>query len=128
MVDKSKIKILLVEDDEYLRDLYLEILQEEGYNVDVAINGEEGYNKLHKGGFDLVLLDIIMPKMDATQILKKLQQTPPEKKNKCIVFMTNLGQENIVKNGSVYGVSGYLIKSDLTPDVLLEKISRYLNS
>lgn len=126
MSESSTKKILLIEDDEFIRDLYVELLQDEGFAVDVAVDGEEGYNKMYAGGYDLVLLDIIMPKMDATQILKKLQDNPPSKKNRHIIFMTNLGQENIVKNGRNYGVEDYLIKSDLTPDQFLHKISKYL--
>ena len=125
-VDNSKYKILVVEDDEFIRDLYIELLTEKGYKVDQATNGEEGYDKIHKGGYDLILLDIIMPKMDATQVLKKLKKNPPKKKNKKIIFMTNLAQENVVNNGDKLGVDGYLIKSDLTPDQFLKKVSALL--
>ena len=126
MAGNNKYKILVVEDDQFIRDLYKELLEEKGYSIDLAVNGEEGYRKLCKGGYDLVLLDIIMPKMDATQVLKKLKKNPPKKKNKRIIFMTNLGQENIVKNGKDYGVDGYLIKSDLTPEQFLKKVAEYL--
>lgn len=126
MVDTSDKRILLVEDDEYIRDLYFELLKDTGYKVDYAVNGEEGYAKLKKGGYDLVLLDIIMPKMDATQILTKLKKSPPKKKNKHIIFMTNLAEDNTVKNGESLGVEGYLIKSDLTPDIFLKKVREYL--
>lgn len=122
MIDNSNYKILLVEDDEFIRELYVELLKDEGYKLDIAVNGEEGYKKMSAGGYDLVLLDIIMPKMDATQILKKLKSKPPKKKNKKILFMTNLAQERIVRNGEDYGVSGYMIKSDLTPEQFLNKV------
>jgi two-component system sensor histidine kinase and response regulator WspE len=119
-------RILVVEDDQFIRDLYVELLRDEGYKLDVAVNGEEGYKFLHKGGYDLVLLDIIMPKMDATQVLEKLKKNPPKKKNKHIIFMTNLAQDNTVNHGKDFGVEGYLIKSDLTPDQFLKKIRELL--
>lgn len=119
-------KILLVEDDEFLRELYLELLEDEGYNADFAVDGEEGYEKMHKGGYDLVLLDIIMPKMDATQVLKKLGKNPPEKQNKHIYFMTNLAEEKTVNHGTDFGVEGHLTKSDMTPEQFLKEIKKVL--
>lgn len=127
MSDKKNKRILLVEDDQFIRDIYVEILKDEGYNIDVAVNGEEGYAKMSEGGYDLVLLDIIMPKMDAMAVLEKLQEYPPKFENKHIIFLTNLGQESVVKNGSKFGVDNFLIKSDLTPDQFLKEIAKYLN-
>src|SRR3990167_5866710 len=85
-------RILVVEDERYLRELYVEILKEEGYEVDWAADGEEGYQAMYNGGYDLVLLDIILPKMDGLKILKKLKhETPPQKPNGVIIVLSNLG-------------------------------------
>ena len=56
-------KILVAEDDQFLRELYSDVLKGEGYNIEVAMDGEEAFQKMSKGGWDLVLLDIIMPNM-----------------------------------------------------------------
>ena len=128
MVKPDKKKVLLVEDDQFIRDLYVELLEGAGYEVDVAVDGEEGYAKMQRGGYDLVLLDIIMPKMDAIQVLTELKKTPPKEKNQHIIFMTNLGQENVVKNCKGLGVEDYLIKSDLTPDQFLAKVRKILQA
>src|SRR3989344_5119917 len=80
-------------DDQFIRDLDVELLKDDGYKVDSGKNGVEGYEKISKGGYDLVLLDIIMPKMDGMQVMVKLSENPPIKLNKHIIFMTNLGED-----------------------------------
>ncbi len=123
----SEIKrILLVEDEELLRDIYLEVLVESGYEVETAKEGNEAEHKMREGGYDLVLLDLMLPNKDGVQVLKDLQQKPASKLNKSIVYMTNLAQDNILNDGAQYGVRGALTKSDLTPDQFLEKVKEYL--
>lgn len=122
-------KLLIVEDDQYLRELYVEILQDEGFDVDHASDGEEGYQKIYAGGYDLVLLDIMLPKMDGLKILEKVQkETPPLKPNRMIVVLSNLGQENAVSDAISRGARGYMIKSDFTPDQVINKVKEYLAS
>jgi DNA-binding response OmpR family regulator len=122
-------KLLVVEDDQYLRELYIDILEDEGYDVDHAVDGEEGYTKMHAGGYDLVLLDIMLPKMDGLKILEKLQkETPPTTPNKAVIVLSNLGQENAIADAVTYGARGYMIKSDYTPDQVISKVKGYLAS
>lgn len=121
-------KILVVEDDQYIRELYIDILLDEGYDVEHAVDGEEGYQKMHAGGYDLVLLDIMLPKMDGIKILEKLKnETPPVTPNGAIMVLSNLGQETIIANAVSLGARGYLIKSDHTPDQVILKVKEYLN-
>ena len=120
-------KILVVEDDQYLRELYIDILEDEGYDVDHAVDGEEGYQKMHEGGYDLVLLDIMLPKIDGIKILEKLQkETPPVTPNKAIIVLSNLGQESVIANAVTLGARGYMIKSDFTPDQVISKVKEHL--
>lgn len=122
-----KKRILVVEDERYLRELYVEILQAEGYDVDQAIDGEEGYQALYKGGYDLVLLDIILPKMDGLKILQKLaKETPPQKPNGAVIVLSNLGQDTFIAEGVALGARGYMIKSDYTPDQIIAEVKNYL--
>jgi DNA-binding response OmpR family regulator len=79
-----------------------------------------------QGGYDLVLLDIMLPKMDGLQILKGLKEKNILSKNGPVVMLTNLGQDNIVKEGFELGASGYLIKSALTPDQVLHEVHTFL--
>lgn len=121
-------RILVVEDDQFLRDLYIDILQSAGFQVDHAPDGEAGYNMMKKGGYDLVLLDIMLPKLDGISILRKLsQETPPETPNQIVVILSNLGQESIIAEAVNLGARGYMIKSDLTPEQALNEVKRYLS-
>jgi DNA-binding response OmpR family regulator len=121
-------KLLIVEDEEMLRELYVQIFKEAGYEVDSASDGEEAFAKMNVGGYDLVLLDIVLPKKDGVQILKDLQKFPPKTPNKSVVMLTNLGQEALNGDTIPLGVSGVIVKSDYTPDQLLEEVRKKLSN
>lgn len=125
MENKNK-KILIIEDDQFLREFYQELLQSEGYTVEVAADGETGLAKLKEGGYALVLLDIMLPKKDGLQMLRDLKVQPPVKSNETIVVLTNLGQDTVIKQCFELGADGYLIKSALNPDQVLSEIKSYL--
>lgn len=118
-------RILVAEDDLFLRELYADILTAEGYKVESAADGEEALQKIKAGGYDLVLLDIIMPKMDGLSVMKQIQTTPPQAPNKCVVFLTNLDKDEEIKTAMQLG-NGYLIKSQITPGTLVEKVKGYI--
>jgi DNA-binding response OmpR family regulator len=121
------VRILIVEDDKFLSDLYQDLLTGEGYQVEIAEDGEVGEKKMAAGGYDLVLLDIMMPKKDGLTVLKTLTDDQ-KKKSGQIVMLTNLGQEAIIKEGFSLGAAGYLIKSALAPDQVLSEIRNFLSS
>ena len=84
-------RILVVDDDPTLRELYDEVLKTAGYTIEFAVDGEEGLNKIRTGGFDLVLLDVMMPKLDGLGVLTKLQtESPKPAKMPVIIVWTNL--------------------------------------
>ena len=118
--------VLIVEDDQFLREFYQELLQAEGYFVDVAPDGEVGSQKLLTGGYDLVLLDIMLPKKDGLGVLKDLKTNHPQKPNGPVVVLTNLGQDVIIKQCFDLGATGYMIKSALNPDQVLQEVNSYL--
>jgi DNA-binding response OmpR family regulator len=124
----NKKRVLIVEDDQFLREFYQELLQSEGYIVDVAADGEVAFNKIHEGGYNLVLLDIMLPKKDGLQILRDLQVNHPKNSNSAIVMLTNLGQDALIKETFNLGASGYLVKSAMNPDQVLAEIRNYLKS
>jgi len=127
MANKGPEKILVIEDDQFLLELYDELLKEEGYIVELAKDGEEGLNKFLEGGYDLVLLDIMLPKIDGLEILRKAQDKKPKKENGSVVLLTNLGQDSIIKEGFSLGAAGYLVKSAMNPDQVLKEIKVFLN-
>ena len=119
-------KILIVEDDQFLREFYQELFGAEGYNVDVAADGEIAFQKILSGGYDLILLDIMLPKKDGLQILRDLKVQPSKSPNKTIIVLTNLGQDAIVKECFNLGAEGFLIKSALNPEQVLSEIKNFL--
>lgn len=119
-------KILIVDDDLYIRELYTDILKDAGFEVEVAENGNSGLEKIRKGGFDLILLDVMMPELDGLGVLKELKNKPPGVKNGPVVLLTNLAHDPIIKEALDLGASGYLIKSDLNPEQLVVKVKERL--
>lgn len=107
MEDKSSKKLLIVEDDQFLRDFYQELLSSEGYTVDVAEDGEKGWEKVHSGGWNLVLLDIMLPKKDGLQILTELKSQPAQSPNGPIIVLTNLGNDAVVTKAFQLGAAGF---------------------
>ena len=121
-------KILVVEDEKYMRDLYIKLLQEEGYEVDWAADGVSAYEKIIPGKYDLVLLDLMLPKMDGISIIKKLLEKYKSINNlPKIVVLTNLGTDKIMMEAITLGVRGYILKSEVTPDKILLELKNYLN-
>lgn len=120
-------KILIVEDDQFLLDLYTELLGGEGYEVEQAINGGEALTKMTKGGYDLVLLDIMLPEKDGITVLKEMTKEQRQKTGQ-VVLLTNLNQEAIINEGFALGAVGYLIKSALAPDQVLTEVRSFINA
>ena len=119
-------KVLIVEDDEVLRSLYVELLTTEGALVDEAPDGETGWRKIHQGGYNLVILDIVLPKKDGMEILRQFQKNKSKEANGPIVILTNLGQDLIINQGFSLGAAGYIIKSAFNPDQVLGELKNFL--
>jgi DNA-binding response OmpR family regulator len=120
-------KILVIEDENALRDLYVQILTAEGYAVSAAADGEQGYSLLTKSTYDLILLDIILPKMDGLEILQKLRADGKEVAGS-VVLLTNLSQDLVLTKAKEFGVRGYMVKSDLTPPEIISEVKGYLEN
>lgn len=129
MIDHMKPKILIIEDEAALLSIYAILLAEQGYEVETAANGRDGYEKIHAGGYDLVLLDIIMPFMNGKEIMQKLtEQGGPVLPNKAVVLLTNLTDMIMIDEIEKMGAQGYLLKSEYTPDVFIEEVKKFLPS
>jgi CheY-like chemotaxis protein len=125
---KTTYKILLVEDEPDLRNLYATLLKSQGYDVKEAENGNSALAQMKEGGFDLVLLDIMLPGIDGLHILKELKDNPPANSNKAVVLLTNLNQDQVVAQALEYNVRGYIVKSSYTPDKFLLEVKGILTS
>lgn len=119
-------KILLIEDDQFTRELYLDVFSANGFEMDSAPDGEAGLVKAKEGGYDLILLDVMMPKLDGLGVLKGLKASSPKKTNGPIILLTNLAHDPVVKEALETGAKGYLVKAEYNPDELLEKLKAYL--
>lgn len=119
-------KILIIDDDPLTRDLYRDVFSMAGFTTDFAEDGEQGLAKLKIGGWDCVLLDVMMPKMDGLQVLKALKDSPPAAPNGPIILLTNLAQEPIVTEGLANGAKTFFLKSEFNPDELVDKVKAIL--
>ena len=121
MPDKTKNKVLIIEDEQDIRTIYAEVLQNAGYVVDQAPNGEVGGDKIKNSDWSILLLDIMLPGKDGLKILKDLKETPELKKGP-VVVLTNLNSEHIIQEAFKLGADGYLIKSEVNPDKVVEEV------
>ncbi|MFO0704256.1 MAG: response regulator [Patescibacteria group bacterium] len=119
-------KILVVEDESALLDIYVTLLKEEGYEVDGARDGQEGLDKMLTGGYDLVLLDIIMPKLNGKDVLMKYKESKPQNPNKKIVPLTNLIDGPMIDELHSLGAEGFILKSNYTPDQFIIEVKKLL--
>jgi DNA-binding response OmpR family regulator len=118
--------VLIVEDEQDIREVYAEVLRDASYTVEVAQDGEEALCKAKCGAWDLMLLDIMLPKVDGLEVLKQVR-SDQKLAGKPIVLLTNLGRESIIKEGFELGANGYLIKSELTPDQVVSEVQGFLS-
>lgn len=121
----DKIKILLVEDDQDLQEMYETKFAMEGFEVVKAENGAEALNKVSSENPKIVLLDIVMPEVDGFQVLKDLKANPATKEIP-VILLTNLGQEGDIKKGMELGAADYLIKANFTPNEVVGKVKKAL--
>jgi len=107
-------KILVIEDDALLSRMYQTIFVTNNYEVDVAVDGEEGLVKARKGRPTLILLDIMMPKLNGMEVLERLK-SDPELRDIPVVILTNLAGNNDVQTALKLGAVRYIIKSENRP-------------
>lgn len=118
-------KILIIEDDDFLRSLAVTKLEKEGFTVAMAADGKAGIDQVAKDLPDLVILDLMLPVMDGFAVLEHLKSDGAAKAAKVIVF-SNLGEDADIKKCLDMGADDYLIKANFTLDELVEKIKGLL--
>lgn len=119
-------KILLVEDDSLMIRMYERVFTHAGYSVDVAHDGQEGWKKINKEPPDLVLLDVMMPRVNGLELLTKLK-ADPKLKDILVVLLTNLGVQGEIDKAIKAGVVQCIIKSDYPPSEVLEMVKEILS-
>lgn len=118
--------ILLIEDYPSLQKIYVETLTSDGHDVELASNGEEGLVKALTGKFDLVLLDLLMPKMGGIDFLKAFDANIHTDTQ--VIVISNIFSTEILNEALSLGASQYLLKSDITPKQLQKLVAETLKA
>lgn len=109
-------KILIAEDDFFIRDIYSKVFSLAGYAVTVAVDGIDALEKIKTQSFEMILLDIMMPRMTGIDVLKNVRTLTTPAKDTPIFIITNLGQQNVIEEAFKLGMDGYILKSQVSPD------------
>ncbi|MFB6212250.1 MAG: response regulator [Candidatus Magasanikbacteria bacterium] len=120
-------QILLVEDEPLLGNLLERRLDEEGFEILRAEDGQEALEKVKNNELDLILLDIILPKISGFEFLKKIREAP-QVGDIPVVIISNLGQESDIKKGKELGAVGYFVKAELSIEGLVSQVKEFLNN
>lgn len=123
----TKQKILIIEDDQYTRELYRDILTDAGYEVITSTDGEEGLKKALEGGYSLIVLDVMLPKRDGLSILSAVKAAQSVR-NTPVMFVTNLSGNEIVSEALKFGAKACYVKTDLNPEDLINCVHTYAAS
>jgi CheY-like chemotaxis protein len=116
-------RILLVDDDAFLRDMYATKFTQSGYEVDVAESPATALRKVEsEPNFDIILLDMIMPGMTGTELIANIKDKFPDIKSKCIV-LSNQGQDEDVREATEAGAVGYIVKAEMVPSAVVKKVA-----
>jgi CheY-like chemotaxis protein len=125
MEQHSRPKVVVIEDEQILRDLIQEELEKREYAVSVAIDGDKGWQLIEKVKPDIILLDLLMPVMNGYEVLTKLRESETFRETPCIVI-SNSGQTADLSRAYALGANDVLIKAEFNPDQVVEKVAQLL--
>lgn len=120
-------KIAIIEDDPVISQMYRMKFESDGFEVEVAINGRLGVTLVEKMHPDIVLLDMQMPEMNGTEALKEIR-SHEWGKNLTVLVLTNLGEEEAPKELKTLGIHSYIVKADLTPRQVVDRVKEVLKN
>jgi len=118
-------RILIIEDETNIRAMYADVLRESGYDVLEAAEGKAGLNEVINGDWDLLLLDIMLPKLDGIELLKRMQ-LDPRTKEKPVIVLTNLDDNRIRDTCLDLGVKEFLVKANVIPSEIVLSVKKYV--
>ncbi|MDO8555102.1 MAG: response regulator [bacterium] len=121
--------IFLIDDDDFLLEMYALKFRNSGYKVEIAKDADEALKKLREGlKADVILLDIVMPKIDGFEFLKIAKKENLVGNTEKVIILSNLGQNDDIQKGLKLGVADYIVKASLTPSEVVEKVKSLLES
>jgi len=118
-------KILIIEDDKFLREIITQRVGAEGYDVIAATDGEEGVRMAKEEKPNLIVLDLILPVIDGFEVLRQIKATE-DIKHIPVIILSNLGQKEDIDKGMKLGAYDYMIKAHFTPSEIVKKIQEVL--
>ena len=118
-------KIAIIEDDQAISQMYRIKFETEGYEVEIAENGKLGLELVENFRPDIILLDLMMPEMSGDEMLAKLRQTDFGRDVR-VIILTNIGESEVNSNINNLGISGLIVKANLKPSQVLEKVKETL--
>ncbi len=122
-------KLVIVEDEESLRTMYATRFKQSGYEVQEASNGADGLKLIRETKPDLVLLDILMPKVSGFDVLRELKaDKDPAVSSIPVIFLTNLAEDAGFKQGQELGAAGYVMKVNRTPDETVHYVNAVIGA
>lgn len=121
-------RILIVEDDNFLRGLLTKKLEEKGFSVVQAESGEKGVEELKEDLPDLVLLDLLLPGIDGFEVLKWARGQGGALADLPVIILSNLGRQEDIEKGTKLGATDYLVKSKSTPPEIIEKVNEAIGA
>jgi DNA-binding response OmpR family regulator len=121
----KNVKIAIIEDDQAISQMYRFKFEAEGYQVETAGDGKIGLELAQSMKPDIILLDLMMPEMNGDQMLAKLRATPWGKHIK-VIILTNMGEQEIPDSVKKLGVSGVILKADMTPRQVADTVKKHL--
>jgi DNA-binding response OmpR family regulator len=117
-------KILIIEDEHFIGELYNRALSRAGYNVTIVIDGLQGLKEAQTDKYDVILLDLMIPNMTGIEILRELRNTAKTPKlHSKVIITTNLEQREEIRSDIESQADGYLVKAEVTPRELVEFLS-----
>ena len=121
---KPSYNILLVDDDQFLLDMYSLKFTNRGHHITVAHDGEDGLQQLRDGATpDMILLDMVMPKLDGIEFLQAFRKENLSP-NSLVTMLTNQGQSTDIEKAENFGIKGYLIKATTIPSEVVNEVER----
>ncbi len=122
----ERYKILIVDDDKFLLDMYTIKFGESGFSVVAAFGSVDAVSKLEDGlAPDIILLDVVMPTMDGFEFLEKIKKEKLAESAR-VIILSNLGQQADIDKGKALGAEGYIVKANTTPSEVVEKVKAVL--
>lgn len=119
-------KILLVEDDPMISEIYQKKMTQSGYDVEVSMSGEDALKKMQTNVYDLVLLDLVLPGLDGADVLKELSGAGTKPLPSPVVVFSNLNDSDNQEMAFQYGAIGFVEKSHFNPTEMLNEVERFI--